>query len=131
MNRTSAGLVLGAVAALIMVMHPSGVSASGGDDEVRISGPCKGGSSTWKMRARWDSHQRIEVRGEVDHTPSGKVWSWKVKHNGSVSSTGRVVTRAGQLEVRRSLVDLAGTDHCVFRAVQPETGEVCRGVIDW
>ncbi|MEO6512301.1 MAG: hypothetical protein ABIO16_14985 [Nocardioides sp.] len=131
MTPTSARLAVGSLAALLVVMVPSGVSASGGDDEVRISGLCKGGSSTWEMRARTDSDNRIEVRGEVDHTTSGKVWSWKIKHNGSVSSMGRTVSRAGQLEVRRSLVDLPGTDHCVFRAVQPTTGEVCRGVIDW
>ena len=130
MSGRSARLVLGAVAALLVVMLPSSVSASGGDDEVRKTGSCKGGSSTWEMRARWDDN-RIEVRGEVDHTASGKAWSWKIKHNGSVSAMGRVVTRDGQLEVRRSLVDLAGTDHCVFRAVQTRTGEVCRGAIDW
>jgi DNA ligase (NAD+) len=37
---------------------------------------------------------RIEVRGEVDHTTSGKVWSWKIKHNGSVSSMGRTIAAA-------------------------------------
>jgi hypothetical protein len=130
-NGRSARLVLGAVAALLVVMVPSGVSASGDDDEVDKSGSCRGGSSTWEVRAGWDSDHRIEIRGEVDHTASGKVWSWKIKHNGSVSAMGRGVTRDGQLEVRRSLVDLAGTDHCVFRAVQTRTGEVCRGAIDW
>lgn len=132
MRGRSAGLVLGVVAALLVVMLPSGAGASGGDDdEVRKSGSCKGGSSTWDMRVRWDDDRRLEVRGEVDHTASGKVWDWKIKHNGSVSAMGRVVTRDGQLEVRRVLVDLAGTDHCVFRAVQARTGEVCRGAIDW
>ena len=83
------------------------------------------------MRVRWDDDQRIEVRGEVDHTTSGQAWSWKIKHNGSVSAQGRAVARGGDFEVRRSLVDLAGTDHCVFRAVRLKTGEVCRGAIDW
>jgi hypothetical protein len=129
-TRTTAPLVLATLAALLAVMLPSGAGASGGD-EVRVSGSCRGGSSTWEMRARTGSDDRIEVRGEVDHTPSGKAWRWKIKHNGSVSWTGRTVTRAGQFEVSRSLVDLAGTDRCVFRAVQPRTGEVCRGAIDW
>ena len=123
-------LALGALAALLLALVPSGVSASG-DDEVRRSGSCKGGGSTWDLRVRGDDDQRIELRGEVDHTTSGRAWTWTIKHNGSVSATGRTVARAGQLEVERSLVDLAGTDHCVFRAVQPRTGEVCRGAVDW
>jgi hypothetical protein len=118
-----------AVAALVVAGLPSSVSASD-DDEVRKGGPCTG-TASWDMRARWDDDNRIEVRGEVDHTTSGQAWTWKIKHNGSVSAQGRAVARSGLFEVRRSLVDLAGTDHCVFRAVRTKTGEVCRGAIDW
>jgi hypothetical protein len=123
-------LLIGAVATLVVAGLPSSVSASGGDDEVRKGGSCTG-TASWEMRARWDDDNRIEVRGEVDHSTSGQAWSWKIKHNGSVSAQGRAVARSGQFEVRRSLVDLAGTDHCVFRAVRIKTGEVCRGAIDW
>ena len=122
-------LVTAAVAVLLVTGLPSSVSASD-DDEVRASGSCSG-SADWEMRARWDDDHRIEVRGEVDHTRSGQTWTWKIKHNGSVSAQGRAVARSGDFEVRRSLVDLAGTDHCVFRAVRIKTGEVCRGAIDW
>jgi hypothetical protein len=122
-------LIVGAVAALVVAGLPSSVSASDDDDEVRKGGSCTGPAS-WVMQARWDDDNRIEVRGEV-HSRSGQAWSWKIKHNGSVSAQGRAVARAGQFEVRRSLVDLAGTDHCVFRAVRTKTGEVCRGAIDW
>jgi hypothetical protein len=122
-------LALGVVAALLAAGLPSSVNASD-DDEVRTSGSCSEGAD-WEMRARWDDDHRIEVRGEVDHTRSGQTWRWKIKHNGSVSAQGRAVTRSGDFKVRRSLVDLAGTDHCVFRAVRVKTGEVCRGAIDW
>jgi hypothetical protein len=121
-------LLLGTVAALLVAGFPSSVSAS--DDEVRKGGSCSG-SADWEMRARWDDDNRIEIRGEVDHTRSGQSWSWKIKHNGSVSAQGRTVARSGRFEIRRSLVDLAGTDHCVFRAVRLKTGEVCRGAIAW
>jgi hypothetical protein len=119
-----------ALALTAVLATPGSGSASGGDDEVQMSGSCSG-TATWELRARSEDDQRIEVRATVDHTSSGQAWSWKIKHNGSVSATGRSVTRSGELEVRRSLVDLAGTDHCVFRAVRIRTGEVCRGVIDW
>ena len=121
--------MLGTVAALLAAGLPSSVSASG-DDEARRGGSCKG-TADWEMRATWDDDNRIEVRGEVHHSATGQAWSWKIKHNGSVSAQGRAVARSGQFEVRRSLVDLAGTDHCVFRAVRIKTGEVCRGSIDW
>ncbi len=120
--------MLGAAAALVSATLPSSVSAS--DDEVRKEGSCSG-SADWEMRARWDDDHRIEIRGKVDHATSGKTWSWKIKHNGSISAQGRMVARSGEFEVRRSLVDLSGTDHCVFRAVRLKTGEVCRGTIDW
>ena len=121
-------LVLGTAAAVIIAMVPTSVSAS--DDEVRRGGSCSG-SSDWEMRAKWDDDQRIEVRGRVEHARSGQTWAWKIKHNGSVSAQGRAVTRSGGFEVRRALVDLAGVDHCVFRAERIKTGEVCRGRIDW
>ncbi len=110
-----------------MALVPSSVSAD--DQEVRKSGSCSG-RADWEMRLKWDDG-RLEVRAEVDHSRSGKTWSWKIKHNGSVSASGRTVTRAGGFKVRRTLVDLAGTDRCVFRAVRQKTGEVCKGTIDW
>ena len=100
------------------------------DDEVRTQGSCSG-TADWELRARLDEDRRIEIRAEIDHTRSGRTWSWKIKHNGSVSASGRAVARDGRFEVRRSLVDLDGVDHCVFRAVRVKTGEVCRGTIDW
>lgn len=129
MSGRATRLLLGTVATLVVAGLPSAVSASG-DDEVRKNGSCTG-TARWEMRARWDDDGRIEVRGAVDHSTSGQAWTWKIKHNGSISAQGRAVARSGQFEVRRSLVDLAGTDHCVFRAVRIKTGEVCRGAIDW
>jgi hypothetical protein len=122
------GLALGTAAAVTIAMLPSSVAAS--DAEIRRSGSCSG-KSDWQMRAKWDDDSRIELRGRVENTRSGQTWSWKIKHNGSVSASGRAVTRSGSFEVRRALVDLPGVDHCVFRAERVRTGEVCRGRIDW
>jgi hypothetical protein len=121
-------LLIGAAAALIIATIPSSVGAS--DDEVRREGSCSG-KSDWEMRAKYDDDERIELRGRVENTRSGQTWAWKIKHNGSVSAQGRAVTGSGGFEVRRALVDLAGVDHCVFRAERIKTGEVCRGRIDW
>jgi hypothetical protein len=121
-------LISGAAAAVVVTTIPASVSAS--DGEVRRSGSCSG-KADWEMRAKWDEDERIELRGRVENTRSGQTWTWKIKHNGSVSAQGRAVTRSGSFEVRRSLVDLAGVDHCIFRAERVKTGEVCRGRIDW
>ena len=120
--------MIGAAAAVVIAMHPSSGSAS--DDEVRKSGSCSG-TADWEMRAKWDDDERIELRGRVENTRAGQTWTWKIKHNGTVSAQGRAVTGSSGFEVRRALVDLAGTDRCVFRAERVRTGEVCRGRIDW
>lgn len=126
MIRSVLALLLGAM----VVLTTPGSGAASGDDEVRRSGSCSA-SATWQLRAREGDDGRIEVRGEVDHTASGQTWTWQIKHDGSVSASGRATTSSGSFGVRRSLVDLAGVDRCVFRAVRVKTGEVCRGVIDW
>ena len=119
-------LVIATLAAAVLAGLPSSVSAG---DEVRRSGSCSA-TADWRLRAEGDD-QRLELRGRVFGTRSGQTWSWKIKHNGSVSAQGRAVTRDGYFEVRRSMVDLAGVDHCVFRAERVRTGEVCRGRIAW
>ena len=120
--------MIGAATAVVIAVLPSSGNAS--DDEVRRSGSCSR-TADWEMRAKWDDDERIELRGTVEHTRAGQTWTWKIKHNGSVSAQGRAVTGPSGFEVRRALVDLAGIDHCVFRAERVKTGEVCRGRIDW
>jgi hypothetical protein len=127
-GRLGPRLLVGAATAAIVVMLPASVSAS--DDEVRKTGSCSR-TAGWEMRAKWDDDQRIELRGRVEDTRAGQTWTWRIKHNGSVSAQGRSVSGSSGFEVRRALVDLAGVDHCVFRAERVKTGEVCRGRIDW
>ena len=52
-------------------------------------------------------------------------------HNGSVSARGWATTHApsGSFSVERRMVNLGGTDKIVFKARNPRTGEVCRGVV--
>jgi hypothetical protein len=74
---------------------------------------------------------RLEVEGEVDSLVGGQRWRWTIRHNGSVSDrgTGTTTARSGSFEVERKVVDLAGTDALVFRAVRD--GQVCRGVVNY
>ena len=120
-----------AIGSLALVAVPPSV-ASGGDDEVRQSGSCTG-TADWEVRAKAEDDLRIEFRAKVDTARGGRAWKWKIKHNGWVSASGSVTTSgsSGSFEIRRSFVDLHGTDRFVFRAVRLRTGEVCRAVIDW
>jgi hypothetical protein len=111
------------------LLSPALASHGGGGDDVRTSGHCSG-SAHWKLKAKPDDG-RIEVEGEVDSNVSGQSWTWKLKHNGSVSAHGTKKTGggSGSFEVERRMTNLAGKDHFVFRA--EHRGQVCRGTISY
>ena len=75
----------------------------------------------------------IEVEAEIDSNKVGQTWSWKFKDNGNVFAKGQSTTTgpSGSFEVERKPANLAGTDHFVFRAVHPSSGEVCRATVAW
>jgi hypothetical protein len=129
---TRTSLATAAVAALILplgLVAPAHASHGGGGNDVRMSGGCSG-SAHWKLKAKSDDG-RIEVEGEIDSNQSGQRWSWKLKHDGSVSARGANKTggASGSFEVRRRMANLSGTDHFVFRATH--AGQVCRGTISF
>ncbi|HSF37526.1 MAG TPA: hypothetical protein VLA70_15490 [Nocardioides sp.] len=99
------------------------------DDRVIVTGRCSSGAD-WKLKVKTDDG-RLEVEGEVDSNVAGQRWRWALRHNGSVSDRGVSTTtpRSGSFEVERKIVDLAGTDRVVFRAVHD--GQTCRGVVNY
>ena len=120
-----------AVLALVAAAAPVAVSgtATAGDDDVVRRGSCSG-STDWKLKAKHDDG-RLEVEGEVDSNRNGQDWRWRMIHNGSVSARGWATTHApsGSFSVERRMVNRSGTDKIVFKARNPRTGEVCRGVV--
>jgi hypothetical protein len=123
--RTAA--VLGALTLAAALSPPA--HASGGGADVRTGGSCTG-STHWKLKAKADDG-RIEVEAEVDSNRSGQMWTWKLKDDGDAVASGASTTagQSGSFSVQRKPADTSGTDHFVFRAVHPGTGEVCRGTI--
>ena len=99
------------------------------DDRVIVTGTCSAGAG-WKLKVKTDDG-RLEVEGEVDSNTAGQRWRWAIRHNGSVSDRGTATTtaRSGSFEVERTIVDIAGTDRVVFRAVHE--GQTCRGVVNY
>ena len=142
-----AGLSVGTVgvgtAGAAQVDHPSSLRGDddppgddhgghgGGSDDDRVirTGSCSAGAD-WKLKVKTDDG-RLEVEGEIDSNVAGQRWRWTLRHNGSVSDRGVATTtaRSGSFEVERKVVDLAGTDTLVFRAVRD--GQVCRGVVNY
>ena len=119
------------VAALTAFVAGPAVAQGDDDNEVRTNGSCSG-STDWKMKAKSDDG-RIEVESEVDSNKVGQTWNWKLKDNGVQVSSGSSTTTgpSGSFEVERKPANQAGTDHFVFRAVNPKSGEVCRGTVAW
>ncbi len=101
------------------------------DDRVERNGSCSAGTD-WKIKAKSDDG-RIEVEAEIDSNKVGQTWNWKFKDNGNVFAKGQSTTTgpSGSFEVERKPANLAGTDHFVFRAVNPSSGEVCRATVAW
>ena len=117
------------VSGLFLTTAMAPAHASGGGTRVENNGSCSG-STVWKLKAKPDN-SRIEVEGEIDSNKNGQVWSWKIKHNGSVSASGSSTTKgpSGSFSVNRRMVDKAGADTFVLRAVNSKSGEVCRGSV--
>jgi hypothetical protein len=115
-----------ATSVLVAALAPVALAAPAhaGDDVVR-RGQCSG-SATWKLKAS-PENGRIEVEAEVDTNRNGQLWRWRLLHNGSLTASGTKFTQppSGSFEVRRVVVDLAGTDLLTFRARNPRTGQLC------
>jgi hypothetical protein len=104
-----------------------GTTALAGDDDVRRSGSCSGGSS-WKLKLSPEG-SGIEVEYEVDQNVNGHAWRVTLKHDGEMFFRGRRTTKApsGSFEVRRITNDGSGTDRITAFARNLSTDEVCRG----
>jgi len=128
-TRTTAGALITTLVAAALVTAAPAFAGDGDDDEVIREGSCTG-STDWKVKAKSDDG-RIEFEGEIDSNRNGQAWSWKIKHNGSVSAKGTSTTTgpSGSFEVERRLTNLAGTDQLVFKAKNPSSGEVCTGAL--
>jgi hypothetical protein len=131
MNTRTTAIRIGAVALAGTALLATAGPALANDADVIRRGGCSG-SSDWKLKAS-PENGRIEVEGEVDSNRTGQTWKWRMLHNGTVSARGTATTTgpSGSFDVRRVMVNLAGTDQIGWRATNPATGEVCRGSLSF
>ena len=99
------------------------------DGDVVRTGNCSA-ASDWKLKVSPEDG-RLEVEFEVDQNRNGQVWNVTLKRNGTQFFSGQRTTMApsGSFEVHKLTGNGAGTDTIVGRAVNPKTGEVCRGSV--
>jgi hypothetical protein len=119
------GLAAGLAAVMLLSAAPLGAMAKDGD--IIRQGSCSG-RTDWKLKLSPEDG-RIEVEFEVDQNRVGRDWDVTLKRNGTVFWRGQRTTRApsGSFEVRRVTNNGAGPDRIRARAVNPASGEVCRG----
>jgi hypothetical protein len=118
--------LLATAAILLAAASPGMARGGGGDEGVRVSGNCTGGSD-WKLKAKHDDG-RIETEFEVDQNRSGAHWRYRIRRNGRTVARGTRVTRppSGSFEVERRIANPAGSDRISAVAVRGN-GETCRG----
>ena len=123
----AAGLGAIALTATAMLAFPVAASVAAKDGDVIRTGSCTN-RSDWKLKLS-PENGRIEVEFEVDSNVNGQTWNVKLKKDGNVFFSGQKTTKApsGSFEVRRVVHNGAGTESFVGKAVNPQTGEVCRG----
>jgi hypothetical protein len=119
------GLVAGLATLMMVAAAPLGVTAKDGD--IIRQGGCSA-RSDWKLKLSPEDG-RIEVEFEVDQDKVGRTWNVRLKRDGTLFWKGQRTTQApsGSFEVRRVIDDGTGPDLIVGRAVNPASGEVCRG----
>ena len=106
------------------------VSASGGGGgATRVNGACSG-RTVWKLKAK-ARDGGLETEFEVDSNKNGQVWNVRIDQNGTTVFSGARTTVApsGSFGVERVFADNAGTDTFVAVAVNPRSGERCRGTL--
>jgi hypothetical protein len=126
MKRTT--IATTALAALLVGLPLASPAAAGDDEKIR-TGACSG-TADWKLKVKPDDG-RLELEAEVDSNVNGQEWTWRIRHNGSLSARGTSTTvgPSGSFDVERRMANLAGTDTFRFRAVHGS--QVCLGRIRW
>lgn len=126
MSRISIATATGITAAVTTLSLLTAGTAMANDGDVIRRGSCTG-TTDWKLKASPENGW-IEVEAEVDSNRNGQTWSWYLWHDGA-RVRGAATTRppSGSFEVRRVVVNAAGTDTIVFQAWNPRTGEQCVG----
>jgi hypothetical protein len=120
-------ILVGLLAVSALGATSGSVAAKSSDLIVR--GDCSAASDFKLKVGREDG--RLEVEFQVDQNRNHRLWKVSLSQNSTKVWHGSRYTRApsGSFTVRKLLVNRAGADRIVAKAINVKTGEVCRGVI--
>lgn len=127
MNRTTR--IVGSAAAVALVtaglsgLVPASAKGSGA---VVSRATCSQGHTVAKLAAK-ARDGRIEIEAEVDSNRNGQVWTYAVRHDTTLVTSGRRTTLApsGSFTVRTSTRNAAGVHRMSATARNTRTGETC------
>ena len=120
--------IAGLVAANVMAVAPQALAKDG--DRVERRGTCSAGSE-WKLKAKTEDGNKLEVEFEVDVNRNGHRWNIVLKDNGRLVGKGSRVTQApsGSFEFRRLINNQRGIDRIQALGRSQRTGEVCKATL--
>ncbi len=123
--RTLVALGITAIAATSSLVAAMPAAAAS-DKEVSRVGSCSG-ATDWKLELDRDDG-KIETEFEVDQNRNGERWRVVLKRDGNRFFRGIRTTHgpSGSFEVERKPRNRPGADRINARAVNLESGEVCR-----
>jgi hypothetical protein len=125
MNTMKRVAVAATIAALAVPVTMAGPAQASGSDAVKAHGTCSNGA-TWKLKAKHDDG-RIQWEFEVDAKRSGRVWSVRVRDNGTTVFSGKRTTTppSASFSVERRTANRSGADQIRARATRGAA--VCHG----
>jgi hypothetical protein len=120
--------------ALVSLLAVAALGASSGSAAAKSGaivtrGHCSA-ASVFKLKLSPEG-RRIETEFQVDQNRNNRLWKVSLAENGKRVWLGSRFTRApsGSFTVRKLLVNHAGADRVVAKAINVRTGEVCRAVL--
>lgn len=127
MNRTTR--IAGSVAAVALVSAGlSGLvpASAKGSDAIVSRATCSQGHTVAKIAAK-ARDGRLEVELEIDSNRNGQVWTYAVRHDAALVTSGRRTTLApsGSFTVKTFAPDAAGVHRILGTARNTTTGESC------
>lgn len=121
--------------ALVSLLAVSALGATSGTVAAKSSavitrGDCSA-ASDFKLKLSPEDGRKIEVEFEVDQNRNNRLWKVALADNGTWVYRGSRRTHApsGSFSVHKLLVNRAGSDRIIAKAVNVRTGEVCRAVL--
>jgi hypothetical protein len=132
MNVLTRTTAISSLATVALVAGGIAVSAPAEAKSARVvvAAHCSTTHTVGKLKAHADNG-RIEVEWEIDSNRNGQRWSWTLRHDGVLKSSGIRTTLApsGSFSVDRFMTNATGIHRISATAKNLRTGETCTAAL--